>query len=153
MIIIGYQGIGKSTLADEDMNYIDLESTCFWIDGERDENWYRPYCKIAEYLSKQGYRVFVSSHADVRRTLKEDDCGEQVVCCVPALHLKDLWIERLKTRYESDPMKSEKNYKAYMNAVDRYEDNVKEIAASGFPVVTLESMEYDLDEQIRRQYE
>lgn len=151
MIIIGYQGIGKSTLADEDINYIDLESTCFWIDGERDENWYRSYCKIAEYLSKQGYRVFVLSHADVRKTLKDSD--EQVVCCVPALHLKDQWIERLKKRYESDPTKREKNYKAYMNAVDRYEDNIKEIVASGFPVILLDSMEYDLDEQIRRQYE
>lgn len=33
MIIIGYQGIGKSTLAHEDNKYIDLESGNFWYQG------------------------------------------------------------------------------------------------------------------------
>lgn len=37
MIIIGYQGIGKSTLAKNSLKYIDLESGNFWINGERDE--------------------------------------------------------------------------------------------------------------------
>lgn len=149
MIIIGYQGIGKSTLSNEDVNYIDLESGNFWIDGKRADDWYKPYCKIAEHLSCQGYRVFVSSHECVRNTLK--DSNEQVVCCVPAVNLKEQWIERLKKRYESD--QSDKNYKAYMNAVDRYEDNIKEIEFSGFPIVILTSMDYDLDAEIRRQYE
>lgn len=56
MIFIGYQGIGKSTLAGYN-RYIDLESGNFWINGKRDENWYIPYCNIAEHLSEQGYRV------------------------------------------------------------------------------------------------
>lgn len=30
MIITGYQGIGKSTLASKRMDVIDLESSCFW---------------------------------------------------------------------------------------------------------------------------
>lgn len=149
MIIIGYQGIGKSTLAQCNLNYIDLESSNFWIDGKRADDWYKPYCKIAEHLSRQGYRVFVSSHECVRKMLK--DSNEQVVCCVPAVSLKEQWIERLKKRYESD--QSNKNYKAYMNAVDRYEDNIMEIEFSGFPIVILTSMDYDLDAEIRRQYE
>lgn len=151
MIIVGYQGIGKSTLANEDINYIDLESGNFWVDGKRADDWYKPYCKIAEHLSRQGYRVFVSSHECVRKALK--DSNEQVVCCVPAVGLKEQWIERLKKRYEADPMKSEKNYKAYMNTVDRYEDNITEIEFSGFPLVILTSIDYDLDAEIRRQYE
>lgn len=149
MIIIGYQGIGKSTLSGEDVNYIDLESGNFWVDGKRVDDWYKPYCKIAEHLSRQGYRVFVSSHECVRNTLK--DSKEQVVCCIPSVHLKEQWLERLRKRYESDM--SEKNYKAYMNAVDRYEDNIMEIQFSGFPTVILTSMDYDLDKEIRRQYE
>ena len=52
MIIIGYQGIGKSTLAGKDNKFIDLESGNFWVNGERVENWYIPYCQIAEHLSK-----------------------------------------------------------------------------------------------------
>lgn len=30
MIITGYQGIGKSTLAKTNDKIIDLESSCFW---------------------------------------------------------------------------------------------------------------------------
>ena len=58
MIISGYQGIGKSSLAGSH-NCIDLESGNFWIDGVRDNDWYKPYCKIANHLSEQGYIVFV----------------------------------------------------------------------------------------------
>lgn len=35
MIVIGYQGIGKSTLANKDLRFIDLESGNFWVDGKR----------------------------------------------------------------------------------------------------------------------
>ena len=34
MIIIGYQGVGKSTLANKDDKFIDLESSSFWVKGE-----------------------------------------------------------------------------------------------------------------------
>ena len=68
MIIVGYQGIGKSSLAGVG-NCIDLESSNFWINGKRDPEWYKPYCKIADHLSKQGYTVFTSSHEVVRREL------------------------------------------------------------------------------------
>ena len=39
MIIIGYQGIGKSTLAGHN-SVIDLESGNFWNDGKRIDDWY-----------------------------------------------------------------------------------------------------------------
>ena len=90
MIIIGYQGIGKSTLAKNDLRYIDLESSNFFVNGKRDENWYIIYCSIAEHLSQQGYRVFVSSHEVVRKQL--ENSKEKVYVCHPRLDLKDLWI-------------------------------------------------------------
>ena len=67
MIIIGYQGIGKSTLSARNLKYVDLESSNFWFDDPetkqrvRHFNWYEMYCNVAEYLSRQGYVVFVSS--------------------------------------------------------------------------------------------
>ncbi len=145
MIFIGYQGIGKSTLAGYN-RYIDLESGNFWINSKRDENWYIPYCNIAEHLSEQGYRVFTSSHEVVRNclTTSKEDC----FVVYPALHLKDEWIAKLKARYENS--KLDKDYKAYMNAVDRYEDNIKEIANSGFNCIQIDSMDYNLDELIER---
>lgn len=70
MIITGYQGIGKSTLARKENNVIDLESASFWNyengNKTRPDDWYVYYCQVAEHLSKQGYIVFVSCHQQVR---------------------------------------------------------------------------------------
>ena len=52
MIIIGYQCIGKSSLSRVENGCIDLESSNFFLDGIRDENWYKIYAKIAVNLSK-----------------------------------------------------------------------------------------------------
>ena len=116
MIVIGYQGIGKSTTADRDICYIDLESGNFWIDGKRADDWYKPYCKIAEHLSQQGYIVFTSSHEVVREQLKNST--ETVVVVYPANELRESWIERLWMRYQETGL--DKDYKAYANAKARY---------------------------------
>lgn len=142
MIVIGYQGIGKSTLSNKDLRFVDLESGNFWVDGKRADDWYKPYCQIAEHLSQQGYIVFVSSHEVVRRQLSTST--EQVICCAPIISLRDLWIKKLKDRYEASGLV--KDYKAYMNALDRYDENIVEIAESGFGVAWIESMNYDLSD-------
>ena len=117
MIIIGYKGIGKSTLANESSKYIDLESGNFWHNGVRPDNWYVFYCQIAEHLSQQGYDVFVSSHEVVRNRLKK--YSKESICVVyPSIELKGEWIKKLKERFEAS--KLEKDYKAWMNAEDRY---------------------------------
>ena len=146
MIVIGYQGIGKSTLASKSLMYIDLESSSFWFDDPETKQkirhvmWYVMYCNVAEDLSRQGYTVFVSSHQPVRERLSKSD--EYVIACVPALDLKDEWIERLRSRYENSGL--EKDYKAYMNAVDSFTENVTEIMNSGFDVLEIRDMNYDL---------
>lgn len=150
MIIIGYQGIGKSTLASRNLKYIDLESSSFWFyDSEtkqkiRHFNWYETYCNVAEDLSRQGYVVFVSSHQPVRERLSNSK--EYVIACVPSLDLKNQWIEKLKLRYEATGL--EKDYKAYMNAIDRFSENVTEIMNSGFDILRISNMSYDLQNLI-----
>ena len=54
MIIIGYQGIGKSTLANNKNGYIDLESSSFWNNGTRIPDWHIYYCRIAEIFHHKG---------------------------------------------------------------------------------------------------
>lgn len=142
MIVIGYQGIGKSTLASRDVCYIDLESGNFWVDGKRAEDWYKPYCQIAEHLSQQGYIVFTSSHEVVRERLKNST--EKVIVVYPAVELKDEWITRLEKRYQESGL--EKDYKALMNAKDRYVENIQELENCEIEDrIVLGSMEYDLD--------
>lgn len=142
MILIGYQGIGKSTLAFKENNFIDLESNNFFYKDKRIDNWYIYYCNIAAHLSKQGFNVFVSSHEVVRNRLKKY-FDEPLICIVPSINLKDEWIKKLYERYIN--YKSEKNYKAWMNAVDRYEDNINEIKSSGIEFIEIENINYDLE--------
>ena len=145
MIVIGYQGIGKSSLAGRDHKYIDLESGNFWVDGKRASDWYKPYCQIAEHLSKQGYVVFTSSHEVVREQLKNS--REVVVLCYPSPKLKNLWIDKLERRYEETGL--EKDYKALMNAKDRFDENIRELSESNFTFkIELSSTEYDLEASI-----
>lgn len=142
MIVIGYQGIGKSSLAGRDHKYIDLESGNFWVDGKRTDDWYKPYCQIAEHLSQQGYIVFTSSHEVVRNQLMNSN--EVVVLVYPSLKLKNLWIDKLENRYRETGL--EKDYKALMNAKDRYDENIQELADSHFNFkLELIDSEYDLE--------
>lgn len=140
MIIIGYPGIGKSTLAGRN-NYIDLESGNFWYRGVKPDNWYVYYCNIAEHLSAQGYDVFVSSHEVVRNRLRKY-ANKQLCVVYPSVELKNEWIDKLKRRYESTNL--EKDYKALMNALDRYVDNVNELKNSQIPCIEIADMNYSL---------
>lgn len=143
MIVIGYQGIGKSTLAVRDHRYIDLESGNFWVDGERADNWYKTYCNIAEHLSQQGYIVFVSSHEVVRRRLEYSN--ELVVLVYPHEELRNAWIDKLNARYRETGLV--KDYKALMNAAERYNENICELEAEeNFDgKLVIRRMDYDLE--------
>lgn len=141
MIIIGYQGIGKSSLSEVENGCIDLESSNFFLDGTRDENWYKIYAKIAVNLSKQGYVVFTSSHRVVREELSNYDETKFII--TPSLELKEEWIKKLKERYERTNL--EKDYKAYMNAKCSYNEGVSElIKDSSYRSVEILDMNYSL---------
>ena len=143
MIVVGYQGIGKSTLAGRDYKYIDLESGNFWIDGKRADDWYKPYCKIAEHLSAQGYIVFTSSHEVVRQYLVENS-REPVVLVYPSIGLENAWINKLEKRYIKSGL--EKDYKALMNAKDRYVENIRELQESCIEYkLEIAELYYDLE--------
>ena len=140
MIISGYQGIGKSSLAGKN-NCIDLESGNFWVDGKRADDWYKVYCQIANHLSEQGYVVFVSSHEVVRKELEKSK--EQVFVIFPAIDLKDQWIAKLQNRY--DKTKLDKDYRALMNAKDRYKENITELMHGNLKFYEITKMTYQLE--------
>lgn len=125
MIIAGYPCIGKSSLALERADVIDLESSIFCDEkGDRDPNWYIQYCKVAEYLSKQGYIVFISSHLIVTTYLLIHT--KEVFCIIyPSLDLKDRWILRLKNRFLMNH--SDKNLRAVERATEFYEQDILNI--------------------------
>ena len=102
MIIIGFPGIGKSSVTrayDGDTNttgYIDLESSNF----VKDDNWVKEYCNLAIDLDLQGYNVFVSSHKAVREYLAEkQDIFPDIMEIFPLKELRIDWLNRLESRY------------------------------------------------------
>lgn len=142
MIIIGYQGIGKSTLSKEYSNFIDLESGNFFVGDKRQDDWYIVYCQIAVHLSEQGKNVFVSSHKVVREYLLSLPTTEKVIAIVPSADLKDLWIDKLKKRYEQS--KLDKDFKAWQNAEDRYIENINEIISDVKDTRVIKDINYSL---------
>lgn len=93
MIICGYAGVGKSTLAKEVAGIMDLESTPFEKDWDR-------YAKCAIHYHKNGYIVLVSCHKEIRERilsmLAEDNTN--VCTIVPNVADKELYRERYTRR-------------------------------------------------------
>lgn len=141
MIVIGYQGIGKTTLAERESGFIDLESSNFWHNSKRPDDWYIYYCKIAISLSKLGYIVFVSSHIEVRNYLDENADGQLVVAVFPSLDIEEEWVEMLERRYKND--KSDKNYRAWLGAKANFKDNIWSMMSFKF-TCKIKNMNYSL---------
>lgn len=144
MIIIGYPGIGKSTLAGKDYKYIDLESSNFKINGQRSEDWYKTYCKVAEDLSKQGYIVFVSCHSAVREALRG---SEEIVAVAFPTVKKAAWLTKLRDRYEET--NSYKDRIAYERVRDHYDEDITDLCGCDISYkIWLNNMGYDLEAEI-----
>ena len=135
MIVIGYPGIGKSEASKQFIEVIELESSFITKEngllsfGEQ-----LGYCNLAEYLSKQGCIVCVSSHTEVQKLLLRST--EQIYICYPEEELKDFWVHRLRQRYVEDP--TDKNYKALERVVEHFDEDIKAMKNSGFDKIELQ---------------
>lgn len=146
MIIIGYQGIGKTTFSLKKPNVIDLESSSFFINGKRPDDWQIPYCNVAEHLSGQGYDVFVSSHDVVREELKNRETRILCIAPEPSTRMRELWLKKLKERV--DKSKLEKDQRAFDRASTHYIEDVCSILSSGFDNVVINDIDYNLEKVI-----
>lgn len=146
MIIIGYPGVGKTSLAGRYNQYIDLESSNWNSpDNTKPDIWWWSYGKVAEDLSRQGYRVFVSCHPSVQKYFEESN--EYVMVLYPSLELKEEWIKRVADRYDRD--RSMKNLAALNNVELYYDKQIKSLDDSPFKnKLVLKDMNYTLDNEI-----
>lgn len=118
MIICGYAGIGKSSIAKLNPTFINLESSNFYMNNipydynsdqkeapnwdSKPEYWYVYYTNIAIDLHKRGYTVFLSCHPEVRRQLEYRlaEIGEKnVLVIIPSADIEKEWHDRLEDRY------------------------------------------------------
>ena len=149
LIIIGYPGIGKTTLANSNRPYsniIDLDSTLFNIDDNKIDDWSVIYCKVAVKLASRGFIVLVSSHDEVQQELgywaaNRNDI--EIVSITPHLFLKDQWISKLHDRYLKE--RSDHNKKAWERADKFYVTDIYRLARNNdFSHIYLPDESYDL---------
>jgi len=145
-VLIGYQGIGKSSIASKYSDFVDFESGNFWVDGRRADDWYKPYAQCVLDLSSQGLNVFTASHKPYREYIYEINSKrekpEPIYIIHPSIELKDFWIGKLQDRYNRSGL--DKDYRALMNAKDRYVDNIRELLDDPIPSVVIKDRNYDL---------
>lgn len=149
MIYVGYPGIGKSTLAKTLPNCIYLESSNFWVDGKRIDDWYKVYANIAKHLSDQGKIVFVSTHKLVREYMNE--VGIEFTIILPNYIMKNEWVKKLMERYEAEP--TEKNQRALDRAMISYEDDIMDLMAEKNNKIIIKNINYNLEYLISGQYD
>jgi len=152
LIIIGYPGIGKSSIVkgmnfvlNSKINLIDFESSLFnKTTGIKYPDWHIVYVNQAISMAKQGYVVLISSHECVREEIAKRNRDEwNVVTIAPSVELKDEWLEKLLDRYKRTA--TEKDSMAYRAAKEHYTEDVLDISAEeNMSHITLETMEYDL---------
>lgn len=160
MIIIGYPGIGKSSVCGHN-DIIDLESTFFHKPGDGPE-WAERYCNVALDLSKQGYTVCVSSHPEVLQGFWEicKSYEVNIFLVFPAadMEMEKKWIQKLEDRYyrsrheDSTPhWIIEKNYRAWDYVSKHYmEDTRRMLLNSKFYKYVINVADYDLNDIIEQ---
>lgn len=94
MIICGYAGVGKSYLAHNFPNVIDLESTPFEKDWDR-------YFKCAKHYSDQWFLVLLSCHKEIRERVLKVPYGERITI-FPCRDDKELFRVRYAQRGNSE---------------------------------------------------
>ena len=159
VIVCGYQGIGKSTVAKDIPNVIDLESSSFYGADKktRPENWAYFYVKIAIDQALRGNDVFLSCHDSVREQLylqyhdlyDEERSYVAPLVIIPAIELKKEWENRLLDRYfiSLEP----KDRRAYEFHTKEFETNVNELISNTslpLPTIFIRDINYDLRELI-----
>lgn len=144
VIVVGYPGIGKSTLANSDYRFIDLESNSFFIGDNRPNDWYVYYSNIAIHLAEQGYVVFTSSHKVVQSYLNSLPLPNNVklICCIPSLNLETYWIDKLWNRWKMTSLY--KDFKAYSSVQCGFVSDITEMKNTFEIVCEITGKNYDL---------
>ena len=149
MIIFGYQGIGKSTLANSPSgeSYIDLESSMFRtpMHPERSEDWFQAYGNIVYDLNKQNKFIFSACHQQIRDYIasEKDLKGVMSVICYPSIELREEWLYRLRQRWIDTQLPKDKAALDYAEA--SYSSSIKALDKdTDYDHLILTKMNYNL---------
>lgn len=150
MILFGYPGVGKTTIAKEDYRFIDLDSSDPLIRWRwQRKDWETDYCNMALLLSRQGYYVMVSTHPEVIKRIMART--KNVGLIFPDKLLEKPWIERLYKRYKECRNRSTHN--AWLRAKEHFDEDLNQMAAIKCPKIVITTMDYNLKRGILDTFE
>ena len=113
-IICGFAGIGKSHTAKEVAGVVDLESTPF------KKNW-ELYVDVAMHMQKNGYKVLMSCHKELREELKKRGADYFVV--LPSILDKENYLKRYRDRVDTEQFIKlfEENWEKFIEELEKEE--------------------------------
>ena len=163
LIICGYPGIGKSSIAGWN-NCIDLESSYFSFRNgapQKFNEWVPQYCRVAMDLAKQGYTVLTSTHEQVIKYFIEHAQGTElspsllgVAVFCPDYRHKPEWIERLNNRLCQDATDRlstdilQKDLRALKRIMEHFDEDIDFLYNCGLSVYIPSYMDYDLKDTV-----
>lgn len=155
MIIMGFPGIGKTTLCQKSeqighkwhKQLIDLESSVFLHTDKEEitEEQAKKYVQLALHLSRHGYHVFISTHPIVYETVEKLIAKPyEALAIYPDLSLKKEWLQRLEDRYMQT--RHSKDLRAWSTMVNIYDDAVSKLNSPDYRFMcrVITSMDYNL---------
>ena len=150
MILIGYYGIGKSELAKQNIQYIDLSSSLFNkpLSENKIDKWYIIYTRVAKELSFQGYNVFIEYDKRITDLLASVYYND-VYIIYPDITLETAWILKLKERY--DITRTDLDKKAWKHTAVCFKEDITNMMQLPFKPIIIKDMSYKLLEIINQE--
>ena len=154
LIICGYPGIGKSSIAGWN-NCIDLESSYFSFRNgapQKFSEWVPQYCDLADHLMRQGYTVLISTHEKVIEYFlkKRNEASRYPVIIVcPEFKLRDDWLRRLSHRLNKYDLFYSKNARALAHVYNNFMEDIVYLNNCGLPIYTITSIDYFLQDVVK----
>ena len=145
MIISAYFTMGKTTLANKSLLYLDLDSIAFkWV-RKGNKNWIKVYCDLALYLENQGYIVLVSINPRIHEYLKKYAHDYYIIIYDDSL--RDEVIKKAESRGTSNRTLNFIKNKFYIT-----NNKIKSIAfKNNIPLLIIDNMNYNLESIINNE--
>lgn len=145
MIVSAYYTLGKTTIANKSLLYLDLDSIAFkWV-RKGNKNWIKTYCDLALYLEKQGYIVLVSVNPKIHKYLKQK--ANKYCIIIYDDKLRDDVVTKAEKRGTSQRTLNFIKNKFYVT-----NNKIKAIAKkNNISLITINDMNYDLESIINKE--
>lgn len=150
MIISAMPTIGKTTLAQDNPNIIDLDSGMF-NEVRSNSDWIYSYCNVALYLESKGYIVLVRFNHKFHSYLKER--AKQYLMIAYDYSLKNFCLSKAIDRYNDDPENvSLRTTNWIVNNFDTIVDTAIQIAEEyNIDLILIKDKSYNLKEIIENE--